>query len=188
MRLLAVVLVLLAACSVQPSIEQKMMDPKPHDSMMINEPVMEKEPAMMPQVMSEPKMMEEAMIEQSTAPQLLAGAVSKYYQWDKAMFDKAVADGKIVYLEFYANWCPICKRQHPELVKGFEELNSQKVVGFRIPYKDSETTKEHEELARQYGITYQHTKVILKDAKVALKNPEEWDSARFVSELKKVEA
>ena len=160
MRIMLLLVIFLAACSVQPSMELKDSDEE------------------IKEVEGRDAMMSE----------LLGGTVSKYHQWDKTIFDKAVAEGKVIYLEFYASWCPACKKQHSELVKGFEDLSNQNVIGFRIPYKDSDTTREHEELARQYGVSYQHTKIILKDGKVVLKSPEAWDSTRFMNELKKVEA
>jgi thiol-disulfide isomerase/thioredoxin len=119
-------------------------------------------------------------------PGLIGGGASRYYNWDRAKFDQAVADGKTVYLEFSANWCGTCKAQEPHLIAGFAELNDPNVVGFKIPYKDSDTTAEHTELAKQYGIAYQHTKVVLKDGKQVLKSPEAWDNVRFLAEMRKL--
>jgi thiol:disulfide interchange protein len=124
----------------------------------------------------------EAMMEKG----LLAGDISKYYVWDKAMFDQAVADGKIVYLEFSAEWCPACQQQEKDLKVAFEQLDDPDVVGFRIPYKDSRTTEEHTLLAKQYGIAYQHTKVIIKGGKTVMKSPEAWSVERFLSEMKRL--
>jgi thiol-disulfide isomerase/thioredoxin len=106
-----------------------------------------------------------------------------YQDWDKAKFDKAVSEGKIVLLDFAANWCPACQAEHPQLIAGFESLNDPLFVGFRIHYKDDQTTSEHAALAQQYQIPYQHTKVVIKDGKVVLKSPEAWTAERLVSEL-----
>lgn len=119
-------------------------------------------------------------------PGLIGGIVSKYYEWDKAKFDIAVAEGKTVYLEFSANWCPTCQSQEPHLKAGFELLNDSDVVGFKIHYKDDQTTPEMTELARKYGVAYQHTKVIIKNGEIVLKSPEAWEHTRFLEEMKRL--
>ena len=119
-------------------------------------------------------------------PGLVGGGVSRYYDWDKAKFDQAVADGKTVYLEFSADWCPACQAQEPELIAGFAELNDPNVIGFKIHYKDGQSTDEHNALIQQYQIAYQHTKVVLKDGKQVLKSPEAWTKDKFLEEMRKL--
>ena len=128
----------------------------------------------------------EEMHERTMEPGLVGGGISRYYDWNNAMFDQAVAEGKTIYLEFSANWCPTCQSQEPHLIAGFAELNDPNVVGFKIHYKDDETTDEHTALAKQYGIAYQHTKVVLKDGKQVLKSPEAWTKDRFLEEMRKL--
>jgi thiol-disulfide isomerase/thioredoxin len=118
---------------------------------------------------------------------LIAGDVSKYYDWDKAKFDQAVKDGKTVLLEFSASWCGVCKAQEPHFKAAFEELDDPDVVGFKIHYKDDQTTDEHSALAQQYQIPYQHTKVVLKDGKVVLKSPESWTKDKFLQEMRRIQ-
>ena len=125
-------------------------------------------------------------MEATMEPGLIAGDVSKYYDWDKAMFDQAVAEGKTIYLEFSANWCAVCQKQEPHLKAAFAELDDPDVVGFKIHYKDDQTTNEHNALAQQYQIAYQHTKVILKDGRQVLKSPEAWEKDRFLEEMRKL--
>ncbi len=87
---------------------------------------------------------------------------SFYSPFAKAEYDKARAEGKVVFLEFYANWCPLCSRQKPVDESVFADPSVPKgVAGFQVNYKDSETDADEQELARQFGITYQHTRVIL---------------------------
>ncbi len=131
---------------------------------------------------------EQKTVAETMEPGLIAGDISKYYNWDKAMFDKAVAEGKTIYLEFSANWCGTCQKQEPHLKAAFAELDDPNVVGFKIHYKDDQTTDEHNQLAQQYQIAYQHTKVILKDGKQVLKSPEAWEKDRFLEELRKIQS
>jgi len=173
---LVALLALLVACTpAQQTMEKKevMMDKQPvmeEKKEMVKEPVMEKEAMTKP----EGKMM----------PGLIGGDVSRYYNWDKAMFDQAVSEGKTIYLEFSASWCGACQKQEPELIAGFAELNDPNVVGFKIPYKDSETTSEHTALAQQYQVPYQHYKVILKNGQIIKRSPEAWTKSKMLEVLR----
>lgn len=117
---------------------------------------------------------------------VLAGASAPLLDYNKADYDAAIASDKLVVLYFYANWCPICKEEtRNALYPAFNELTTDKVVGIRINYKDSDTDTDEENLARQYGIPYQHTKVLVKNGKQILKAPDGWDKARYLAEINK---
>lgn len=96
---------------------------------------------------------------------VIAGKSSKLLRYNKADYDKAKSAGKIIFLNFYANWCPVCRAEAPEFNAGFDSLQTDKVIGFRVNWNDSETTDEDKQLARDFGITHQNTKIILKDGK-----------------------
>jgi thiol-disulfide isomerase/thioredoxin len=119
-------------------------------------------------------------------PGLIGGTVSKYYDWDKAKFDQAVADGKTILIDFAANWCGICQKEELHYKAAFAELNDPNIIGFKVHYKDDQTTPEHEALAQQYQIAYQHTKVVLKNGQVVKKSPEAWEKDRIIKELTSV--
>ena len=118
---------------------------------------------------------------------LIGGSASKYYDWNKTKFEHAVQEGKKIYLEFSADWCSICQKQELHLKAGFIELNDPNVVGFKINYNDDQTTPEMQALAEQYQIPYQHTKVVLKNGKQAIKSPESWTKDRFLEEMRKIQ-
>lgn len=99
-------------------------------------------------------------------------------------FEKAKAEGKIILLEFYANWCPICIAQKPALEEAFIELTDSRIVGFQVNYKDSETEASEIDLARKYGVTYQHTHVIVDaHGNVLLKELTQWDKETVKEKL-----
>lgn len=90
-------------------------------------------------------------------------ANSSYKPFTKAEYNAARGSGKIIFLEFYANWCPYCARQKPINESVFSASTApQNVAGFQVNYNDSETEASEQELAREFNITYQHTRVILK--------------------------
>ncbi len=117
---------------------------------------------------------------------LLAGSATPYLAFTQADYETALKTKRIIVLDFYANWCPVCKREEPNVFAAFERLNDSTIIGFRVNYKDSETDSNEEALARQFGVAYQHTKIILIDGNQALKNPESWDTERWINEINRV--
>ncbi len=116
---------------------------------------------------------------------MLAGSKALLLDFNKQDFEKARAGGKLVVLYFYASWCPICVREFPLMQSAFDGLQSDKVVGFRVNYKDDATDADEEALAREFGVPYQHTKVFLKNGEKILKSPEGWDEQRYLDEINK---
>ena len=119
---------------------------------------------------------------------VLAGTSAKLLDFNKADYDKALASDNLVVLYFYANWCPSCKVEFPKMQSVFDEIKSDKVVAFRVNYKDSETDKDEEALAKEFGVAYQHTKVFLKGGERVLKAPDSWEKERYLSEINKFAA
>lgn len=67
------------------------------------------------------------------------------------------ASGRRV-LFFYASWCPTCKPADANF-KANEAKIPEDLTVIRVNYNDSETDEEEKDLAKKYGITYQHTYV-----------------------------
>ena len=114
---------------------------------------------------------------------LIAGSDSRYYSFSMSEYEAAIADGKIVFLDFYANWCPICRAEAPEIETGFDELSRNDVVGFRVNFKDDATSDDEKKLAQEFSIPYQHTKVILKNGRELKRFGDQWDKQTFLKEL-----
>ncbi len=116
---------------------------------------------------------------------MLAGKSAPLLDFKKADYETAVKTDKLIVLYFYANWCPSCKTEFPKMQTAFNELTTDKVMGFRINYNDNETDKDEEGLAREFGVAYQHTKVFIKNGQRILKSPETWDEKRYDVEIGK---
>lgn len=125
----------------------------------------------------------EVMSDSSYSGQVLAGDEAPLLVFNQADYDKAVSEGKLVTLYFYANWCPICRAEFPKMEAAFNQLSSDEVVGFRVNFNDNETDDDEVALARKYGVPYQHTKVFVKNGEQVLKSPEEWDTQRYLNEI-----
>ncbi|MBI4010141.1 MAG: thioredoxin family protein [Candidatus Aenigmarchaeota archaeon] len=91
---------------------------------------------------------------------IIAGTTTKYLRFNKADYQKALNEGKVIYFYFYANWCPICAKERPNILAAFNELNYPNAVGFEVHFNDNEVTPDDEDISRQFGISYQHTSII----------------------------
>ncbi|OGZ44055.1 MAG: hypothetical protein A3J55_01335 [Candidatus Ryanbacteria bacterium RIFCSPHIGHO2_02_FULL_45_17b] len=116
---------------------------------------------------------------------VLAGTSAPLLDFTKADYDSAIKTNKLVVLYFYANWCPICKKEFPIMQEAFNELETDAVVGFRVNYNDDQTDDTEKNLAREFGVAYQHTKVFVKNGTRILKSPESWDDKRYDIEINK---
>ena len=109
---------------------------------------------------------------------------SFYEPFTVERFEQAKGEGKVILLEFYANWCPICQRQKPGLEQAFVELNNSNIAGFQVNYNDSETDESEKALARKFGVAYQHTHVVIDSSEtVLLKELAEWSKEETISKL-----
>ena len=79
---------------------------------------------------------------------------SRYVEYSKASLDKAGNNRRVLY--FYASWCPTCKPADTDLKANMNKIPNDVTV-IRVNYNDPETDQEEKELAKKYGITYQHT-------------------------------
>ncbi|MBI4044363.1 MAG: thioredoxin family protein [Candidatus Diapherotrites archaeon] len=109
---------------------------------------------------------------------------SFYEPFTVERFEQVKGEGKVILLEFYANWCPICNRQKPELEQAFVELNNSNIAGFQVNYNDSETDENEKALARKFGVAYQHTHVVIDSSEnILLKELTEWSKEETISKL-----
>ena len=60
------------------------------------------------------------------------------------------------------------------------------MIGFQVHYKDDEETEYNKGLARKFGVTLQHTKVIVKNGELKSKSLESWSYQKTIDEIKKV--
>ena len=122
----------------------------------------------------------------SYSGKILAGTTAPVIDFNKADYDAALKSDKVVLLYFYATWCPICRAEIPHLYGAFNELNTDKIIAFRVNYNDGDTDNDERALAQQFQVPYQHTKVFIRNGKLISKHPDSWDKARYLSEINKV--
>lgn len=113
--------------------------PAQSDSM-VNDSMMKKDEAMMPK--------EETSMEPADAMD------SRYVTYSKSALDSASNNRRVLF--FYASWCPTCKPADASFSQNTSMIPSD-VTLIRVNYNDPETDQEEKDLAKKYGITYQHT-------------------------------
>lgn len=124
---------------------------------------------------------------------------------DKTVSLSTVGKGKVVFLNFWATWCPPCRKEIPDIVEISNEMKNVVVVGValerggtakledfidknNIPYaniiaEDNETMKK---LAEAYGgIQYVPTTFIIANGKIVSKIVGGNSKESFMNEIKK---
>ena len=79
---------------------------------------------------------------------------SRYLDYSKTVLDQPADKRRILY--FYATWCPSCKVANEDFLANPDKI-PEDVVVIRTNYNDPNTDQEEKDLAKKYGITYQHT-------------------------------
>lgn len=117
---------------------------------------------------------------------VLAGNASPFLEFNKSDYEKALSSEKIILLNFYANWCPICKVEEPIIKEGFDSLTEDKIIGFRVNFNDTDTDNDEKQLAKEFNIPYQHTKIFIKNGQEISRSVDQWDKNKFIEEIEKI--
>jgi thiol-disulfide isomerase/thioredoxin len=88
---------------------------------------------------------------------LVAGAAEMPFT--QAAFDKAVAAGQPVIVDFQASWCPTCKAQKPIVQSLMQEPKMKNVTLFSADYDTEQALK------KQLRVAQQSTFVVFKGGK-----------------------
>ena len=115
--------------------------------------------------------------------QVLAGTSVPYIDFNEADFLKAQAEGNTVLLNFYATWCPSCKKELGNAYEYYNNVEGENLVAFRVNYRDSDTDSVETALAREHGVATQGTKVIIQDGERVFKTPTHWSTSEYEEHL-----
>ena len=76
--------------------------------------------------------------------------------FDQKSFDAALAEGKLVMVDFWANWCMPCRMLGPVIEQLAQEYEGKAVIG-------KVDVDEQGELAMRYGVMNIPTVIFFKD-------------------------
>lgn len=93
----------------------------------------------------------EAMMQKADDTML---ADSRYVEYSTGALEKAATNRRVIF--FYASWCPTCAPADASFTQNVRKIPEDLVV-VRVNYNDPDTDQEEKDLAKKYGITYQHT-------------------------------
>lgn len=113
---------------------------------------------------------------------LCAAAVASFaaeLPFSKPAFDKALADGKPVVVDFAASWCPTCKQQKPIVQSLLREPKRKTLTVFVADFDKEEALK------KQMNVTMQSTLVVLKGGKEVARSTGQTDKAELGALLDK---
>lgn len=119
-------------------------------------------------------------------PDIVVDSGGNYIKFEQGLYEKSLDEDKVILLDFYANWCPICNSEKPKIIAGLNELNDPNVIAYQVHIKDDEETDDTKALAKKFGVTLQYTKIILKNGEMVTKSLEPWSKEKTINELKKV--
>ncbi|MFY9314673.1 MAG: thioredoxin family protein [Burkholderiales bacterium] len=87
------------------------------------------------------------------------GAAAGEQPYDKAAFDRAIAEGRPVIVDFYADWCPTCKTQKPIVLELMRDAKMKDVTLFVADFD------KEKELKKALRVSQQSTFVVFKGGK-----------------------
>lgn len=79
---------------------------------------------------------------------------SSYVPYSKETIDEPATGRRVLF--FYASWCPTCVPTDKNLSQNTSLLPNDVTV-IRVNFNDPDTDQEEKDLAKKYGVTYQHT-------------------------------
>lgn len=97
---------------------------------------------------------EDTMMKSDEKTMMTPSIQSRYIPYSSETFNTSANTKRILF--FYANWCPTCVPADKNFVQNMN-LIPESVTLIRVNYNDPDTDQEEKELAKKYGITYQHT-------------------------------
>lgn len=91
---------------------------------------------------------------EKTDDKMMKSDSSRYVEYSRSALDSASNNRRVLY--FYASWCPTCRPADADFKANTSKIPEDLTV-IRVNYNDPETDQEEKDLAKKYGITYQHT-------------------------------
>ncbi len=112
------------------------------------------------------------------AAAVLSQATLASEPFNQAKFDKLLAEGKPVVVDFYAPWCPTCRTQETILKELEADPTLKPITVFRADYDFDTATK------RALRVNRQSTFVVFKDGKEVARSTGQTNRQRIIDLFK----
>ncbi len=109
---------------------------------------------------------------------------SSYQRITQELYQEVLDSDEVVILNFYADWCPNCAQERPAVNQAFTQETA--INGFEVSYRSSDTTSFEEDLAREFGITSQGTKIILRPNQEPEKIVGHWSLEQWNAKIQEI--
>ena len=106
-------------------------------------------------------------------------ALAAELPFSKPAFDKAIADGRPVVVDFAASWCPTCKQQKPVIQSLLKDAKRTSLTVFVADFDKEEALK------KELKVTMQSTLVAFKAGKEVARSTGQTDKAELGALLDK---
>lgn len=93
-------------------------------------------------------------------------------------YDQAIKSASTVLVEFYASWCPHCKRMMP-IVEQIKELLQGKLEVYQLEID------QNQELAKEYEVESIPTFIVYKDGREMWRQTGEMDADVLLAHIQK---
>jgi hypothetical protein len=114
---------------------------------------------------------------------ILAGDKTPYIEFNTKDYERATTDGKVILLYFYSEINPNCKTDETKILKAFNSMENNKMIGFKVHIGDNLATVAETQLATNFDVKDSRTKVILKNSKVMQKSSTSWDINTYAAQM-----
>lgn len=108
-------------------------------------------------------------------------ASSRYIEYANGVLGNTDTTRRVLF--FYASWCPTCRPADDTFRQEMSRI-PEDVTVIRVNYNDPETDQEEKDLAKKYGITYQHTFVQIDSTG---KEVTKWNGGQLTELLAKIQ-
>ena len=83
-----------------------------------------------------------------------------YVEFSPTVLAEAAKTRRVLF--FYASWCPTCRPADKNFTENLAQIPAD-VTLIRVNYNDPDTDQDEKALAGKYGVTYQHTFVLIDE-------------------------
>jgi thiol-disulfide isomerase/thioredoxin len=174
--ILLFVAVLLSACTT----EEAPVRDAPQDVVVVQPP---EEPVAPEPVLTREDIMKNAAEAAGYIGTPLAGDTTFYMSFNVVDYEKALADDKLILINFYSTECSYCQDDNAAAIAAFDEMDYEDVIGFRSLFNDPESTLDDKNIAYDYSVESPNTKVIIKGGKRVFKGTDSWTKDDFIEEI-----